>query len=67
MHKGKVSWFNPKKGYGFITTENGDVFVHISTVTKAGLKTLADGQKVSFDIEETKGRRSVIDLRLLEY
>ena len=46
MHKGIVKWFNPTKGYGFITRTNGgkDVFIHISVVERAGLSTLAEGQ-----------------------
>ncbi|HVI89879.1 MAG TPA: cold-shock protein [Dongiaceae bacterium] len=52
MSKGTVKWFNQQKGFGFIQPENGapDVFVHISAVERAGLSTLNDGQKVSFDI-----------------
>ncbi len=49
--EGKVKWFNESKGYGFIQQDNGpDVFVHYSSITTDGFKTLADGQKVSFDI-----------------
>ena len=63
--KGKVKWFNPTKGYGFIeSTENKkDVFVHISALQEAGLKTLEEGQDVSFDIEEKGGKSSAINLR----
>ena len=51
MVKGKVKWFNDAKGYGFITPENGkDVFVHATAVEAAGLRSLNEGQKVSFDI-----------------
>jgi CspA family cold shock protein len=53
MAVGTVKWFNPQKGFGFIQREGGgaDVFVHISAVELAGLATLNDGQKVSFDLE----------------
>ena len=53
MAKGTVKWFNPTKGYGFIQPSGGgkDVFVHISTVEKAGLSTLNEGQTVEFDVE----------------
>ena len=53
MASGTVKWFNTTKGYGFIVPEDGqkDVFVHISAVEKAGLRTLTEGQRVSFDVE----------------
>ena len=50
---GKVKWFNSEKGYGFITTEEGnDVFAHFSQIQKDGFKTLEDGEAVSFDVVE---------------
>ena len=53
MKKGTVKWFNAEKGYGFISQESGDdVFVHFSAIQGNGFKTLEEGQKVSFDIEE---------------
>lgn len=60
MPKGTVKWFNPTKGYGFIAPDTGgkDVFVHISAVQKAGLRSLNEGQKVSFDVEQQQNGRS---------
>ncbi len=54
MASGTVKWFNPTKGFGFITPDEGgaDIFVHISAVEKAGLNSLSDNQKVNYDLEE---------------
>jgi cold shock protein len=65
MTTGTVKFFNAQKGFGFITPEGGakDVFVHISAVERAGLRTLNDGQKVSFDLEaDRQGRMSACNL-----
>ncbi|MDN3609970.1 transcription antiterminator/RNA stability regulator CspE [Vibrio ostreicida] len=53
---GSVKWFNETKGFGFITQDNGgaDVFVHFNAIASEGFKTLAEGQKVSFDVEQGK-------------
>jgi cold shock protein len=52
--EGQVKWFNEKKGYGFIQQENGqDLFVHYTAIQGDGFKTLAEGQKVSFEVEDT--------------
>jgi CspA family cold shock protein len=61
MAEGRVKWFNDKKGYGFIETGNGeDVFVHFSSIEGAGFKSLSEGQKVSFEVEQgTKGPQAV--------
>ena len=58
MATGTVKWFNTEKGYGFIAPDQGstDVFVHISAVQRAGLNTLNEGQKVSYEV--TQDRRS---------
>ena len=59
MNKGTVKWFNAEKGFGFITNENNgeDVFVHFSGIASEGFKSLAEGQKVSFEI--TQGNRGM--------
>ncbi|MGO4841781.1 cold-shock protein [Rhizobiaceae sp. 2RAB30] len=56
MATGTVKWFNATKGFGFIAPDNGgtDVFVHISAVERAGMRTLADGQKVSYEVEQDR-------------
>ena len=55
MAEGVVKWFNERKGYGFIQQDTGpDVFVHYSSIQSTGFKTLADGQRVSFDVEENE-------------
>ena len=61
MAEGTVKWFNESKGYGFITREDGDdVFVHYSSIQGNGFKTLVEGDKVSFDIEQgDKGPKAV--------
>jgi CspA family cold shock protein len=65
MPHGTVKWFNPTKGYGFIAPDTGgkDIFVHISAVQKAGLRSLSEGQKVVFEIEQQQnGRSAAINL-----
>ena len=60
MSDGKVKWFNPRKGYGFIATADGrDIFVHYSSISGDGYKTLVEGDPVTFDIVEgEKGLRA---------
>ena len=54
MAQGIVKWFNDRKGYGFISQEDGnDVFVHFSSIVASGYKTLSEGDKVDFEIEES--------------
>ncbi len=67
MPQGTVKWFNPTKGYGFISPdEKGeDVFVHISALEKAGIRNLAEGQRVSYELVTNKGKTSSDDLRLI--
>jgi CspA family cold shock protein len=63
---GTVKWFNSTKGYGFIQPDNGgrDVFVHISAVEKAGLSTLNEGAKVSYEVVSDRGKESAGNLRV---
>ncbi len=67
MATGTVKWFNSTKGYGFITPDDGgqDIFVHISAVQAAGMQSLNDGQKVSFELQNDpqKGKTSAVDLQ----
>jgi CspA family cold shock protein len=67
MHTGTVKWFNAQKGFGFIQPSDGgnDVFVHISALERAGLSTLAEGQKVSYEIvADKRGKSSAEKLEL---
>ncbi|WP_298432014.1 cold-shock protein [Geobacter sp.] len=58
MEKGTVKWFNDSKGFGFITRENGeDIFVHFSAIGGEGFKSLAEGDKVTFEV--TKGPKGL--------
>jgi CspA family cold shock protein len=67
MNKGTVKWFNNQKGFGFIQPEAGgqDIFVHISAVERAGLSTLNEGQKVSFEViaDRRTGKSAAENLR----
>ena len=67
MATGTVKWFNTQKGYGFIEPDQGgkDIFVHVSAVERSQMGSLAEGQKIGFDLQRDRktGRESAVDLR----
>jgi cold shock protein len=65
MPVGTVKWFNATKGYGFIQPEDGskDVFVHISAVERSNLGSLNEGQKISYEIQQERGKSSAANLK----
>lgn len=66
MAEGKVKWFNEKKGFGFIEKDDGgDVFVHFNAIQSNGFKTLNEGQRVSFDVENGPKGPSAINVKAL--
>ena len=67
MSNGTVKWFNATKGYGFIQPEEGgkDVFVHVSAVERAGLRGLNEGQRVSHELQNERGRTAAVNLKPL--
>jgi cold shock protein len=67
MAIGTVKWFNAQKGYGFIQPEDGgkDVFVHISAVERAGMSTLNEGQRVSYEIARDRGKEAAANLSVV--
>jgi CspA family cold shock protein len=66
MAEGRVKWFNEKKGFGFIESdEGGDVFVHYSAIQNPGFRTLAENQRVSFDVEQGKKGPAATNVKIL--
>jgi len=64
MTTGKIKWFNPAKGYGFIEQEgNKDVFLHVSALEEAGIKTLKEGEEIEFEIGDNKGKENAINVK----
>ena len=68
MATGKIKWFNPTKGYGFIENDAGgkDVFLHISALEEAGIDTLQEGEKIEFEIGENKGKENAINVKKIQ-
>ena len=61
---GKLKWFNAKKGYGFITTSEGkDVFLHISDLQATGIESLQEGEGLTFDIGENRGKEKAVNIK----
>ena len=67
MKTGTVKWFNTEKGFGFIQQDDSkqDMFVHASALRDAGLQGLDDGQRVSYEIEDNRGRQAAVNLQLV--
>ncbi len=65
MATGTVKWFNSQKGFGFIQPDDGgaDVFVHISAVEKAGMRSLNEGQKISYEVTSDRGKQAATNLQ----
>ena len=64
MTKGKIKWFSPTKGYGFIENEGSkDVFLHVSALEKAGIDTLKEGEEIEFEIGENKGKENAVNIK----
>ena len=65
---GRVKWFNSQKGFGFIVPDNGgkDLFVHFSAIQSSGYKTLKEGQKVEFEIEQTDKGDKAVNVKVIE-
>ena len=65
MTTGKIKWFNPTKGYGFIEDSSGgdDVFLHISALQEAGIDTITEGDEITFEIGENRGKSTAINVK----
>jgi len=68
MTQGKIKWFDSKKGYGFITPDDGsrDAFLHVSALQKAGIDSLEEGEAVTYELAEQRGKQSAIDIQKIQ-
>ena len=68
MTQGKIKWFDPKKGYGFIIPDDGskDTFLHISALQKAGIDTLDEGEAITYNLAEERGKQSAVDIQKIQ-
>ena len=66
MATGKVKWFDAKKGFGFITPDDGgkDAFLHVSALQAAGVQSVNDGQAVSYELTEQRGKEAASEIQL---
>lgn len=66
-NKGTIKWFNAQKGFGFIVPDNGgkDVFLHITALERAGFKTIADGTKITYDLQTERGKTAAVNIRIV--
>jgi CspA family cold shock protein len=67
MNTGKIKWFNPTKGYGFIDTgeEGKDLFLHVSALQESGIDQITEGESVSYEVGENRGRPTAINVKKL--
>ena len=67
MATGKVKWFDAKKGFGFITPDDGgkDAFLHVSALQAAGVQSVSDGQAVSYELTEQRGKQAASEIQLI--
>ena len=65
MTQGKIKWFDSKKGYGFIVPDDGskDIFLHVSALQKAGIDTLDEGEAITYNLAEERGKQSAVDIQ----
>jgi CspA family cold shock protein len=65
VSQGKIKWFNPTKGYGFIEDSEGgkDVFLHISALQESGIESITEGEEVTFEVGENRGKPTAINVK----